>query len=163
MPGHASTSTVRPNIHGAKVMLCIWWDQLYVVYYELFKQSETITGDRYRTQSMGLSRALKAKRQQLQERHDKVILQHDNVRLHVRDQSRHTWKRWNRRSYSTHRSLQTLSVPNTICFNQWHTAWLISISALMKKSKNRSIRGSPQKTHRFFKMVSDNWEKDEKK
>ena len=23
-PGHASTSTFRPNIHGAKVMLCIW-------------------------------------------------------------------------------------------------------------------------------------------
>ena len=23
MPGHASTSTARPNIHGAKVMLCI--------------------------------------------------------------------------------------------------------------------------------------------
>ncbi|GFW05793.1 uncharacterized protein TNCV_602651 [Trichonephila clavipes] len=28
----------------------IWWDQLGVVYYELFKPTETITGDRYRTQ-----------------------------------------------------------------------------------------------------------------
>jgi len=27
-------------------MLCIWWDQLGVVYYELLKPSETITGDR---------------------------------------------------------------------------------------------------------------------
>ena len=26
---------------------------------------------------------------------------------------------------------------------RWHTAWLISISALMKKSKNGSNRGSP--------------------
>ncbi|GFX44510.1 uncharacterized protein TNCV_4713361 [Trichonephila clavipes] len=25
---------------------CIWWDQLGVVYYELLKQTETITGDR---------------------------------------------------------------------------------------------------------------------
>ena len=31
MLGHASTSTASPNIHGAKIMLCIWWDQLGVV------------------------------------------------------------------------------------------------------------------------------------
>ncbi|GFW95806.1 uncharacterized protein TNCV_5023411 [Trichonephila clavipes] len=28
----------------------IWWDQLGVVYYDLLKPTETITGDRYRTQ-----------------------------------------------------------------------------------------------------------------
>lgn len=82
-PGHASTSTAKPNIHGSKVMLCIWWDQLGVVYYELLKPTETITGDRYRTQLMRLSRALKDKRPQYNERHDKVILQHDNARPHV--------------------------------------------------------------------------------
>ncbi|GFU31373.1 mariner Mos1 transposase [Trichonephila clavipes] len=49
-PGHASTSTAKPNIHGSKVMLSIWWDQLGVVYYELLKPTETITGERYRTQ-----------------------------------------------------------------------------------------------------------------
>ena len=83
MPGHASTSTARLNIHGAKVILCIWWDQLGVVYYELLKPSETITGDRYRTQLMRLSQVLKEKRPQYQERHDKVILQHKNARPHV--------------------------------------------------------------------------------
>ena len=82
-PGHTCEPTAKPNIHGSKVMLCIWWDQLGVVYYELLKPSETITGARYRTQLMRLSRALKEKRPQYLERHDKVILQHDNARPHV--------------------------------------------------------------------------------
>jgi len=45
VPGYASTSTAKSNIHGSKVMLCIWWDQLGVVYYELLKPTETITGE----------------------------------------------------------------------------------------------------------------------
>lgn len=64
-------------------MLCIWWDQLGVVYYELLKPIETITGNRYRLQLMRLSRALKEKRQQFEEIHDKVSLLHDNVRPHI--------------------------------------------------------------------------------
>ncbi|GFW72183.1 mariner Mos1 transposase [Trichonephila clavipes] len=74
-------------------MLRIWWDQLGVVYYELLKPTETTTGDRYRTQLMRLSRALKDKRPQYNERHDKVILQHDNARPMLQKWSRHTWKR----------------------------------------------------------------------
>ena len=62
-PDHASTLTPKPNIHGSKVMHCIWLDQLGVVYYELLEPTETITGDRYRTQLMRLSRALKDKRE----------------------------------------------------------------------------------------------------
>ena len=54
-----------------------------MVYYELLKSSETITGDRYRTQLMRLSRVVKEKRPQYQERHGKVILQHDKARPHV--------------------------------------------------------------------------------
>ncbi|GFU13604.1 mariner Mos1 transposase [Trichonephila clavipes] len=82
-PGRAATLTVKPNIRGSKVMLSIGWDQLGVVYYELLKPTETVTGDRYRTQLMRLSRALKDKRPQYNETHDKVILQHDNARPHV--------------------------------------------------------------------------------
>lgn len=84
-PGHASTSTAKSNIHGDKLMLCIWWDQLGVVYYELLKSKERITGKLYRTQLMRLSQALKEKRPQYEERHDKVILLHDNARPHIAD------------------------------------------------------------------------------
>lgn len=82
-PGHASTSTARPNIHGTKRLLCIWWDQLGVVYYELLRENETVTGALYRTQLMRLSRALKEKRAQYASRHDKIILLHDGARPHV--------------------------------------------------------------------------------
>ncbi|UYV74220.1 Iav [Cordylochernes scorpioides] len=81
-PGHASTSTAKPNIHGKKLMLCIWWDQLGVIYYELLQPNETITGERYQQQLMRLS-ALKIKRPLYAKRHDKVIYQHDNARPHV--------------------------------------------------------------------------------
>ena len=67
-------------------MLCIWWDQLGVVYYELLKPNETITGALYRTQLMRLSRVHKEKCAHYysrHDRHDKVILLHDNARPHV--------------------------------------------------------------------------------
>ena len=64
-------------------MLCIWWDQLGVIYYELLQPGETITGARYRTQLMRLSRALQEKRPQYEQRHEKVMLLHDNARPHV--------------------------------------------------------------------------------
>lgn len=82
-PGQPSSSVSKRNIHGSKLLLCIWWDQRGVVYYELLNPNETITGDRYRLQLMRLSRALKEKRPEWSERHDKIILLHDNARPHV--------------------------------------------------------------------------------
>ena len=54
-PGHASTSTTKLNILRLKLLLCIWWDQPGVVYYELLKPTETIMGDRNWLQLMCLS------------------------------------------------------------------------------------------------------------
>ena len=79
------------------------------------------------------------------------------------DRSRDTGKRWKGRSYPTHHNFQTLLLPTTICFDRWHMAWLVSISALGKKSVNGSIYESPQKTHRFLEMISENWQKDAEK
>ena len=48
--GEPGPSTPKRNIHGSKVMLCIWWDQLGVVYNELLKPGQTITGERFKQQ-----------------------------------------------------------------------------------------------------------------
>jgi len=63
-------------------MLCIWWDQLGVVYYELLKPNETITGALYRTQLIEMEPSTQ-KRAHYYSRHDKIILLHDNARPHV--------------------------------------------------------------------------------
>ena len=133
VPGQASTSTAKPNIHGSKVMLCIWWDQLGVVYYELLKPTETITGDRYRTQLMRLSRALKDKRPQYNERHDKVILQHNNARPHVAKVVK-TYLETLKWEVLPHPPYSPDVAPSDYhLFRLMHTGWLTSTSGLMKK------------------------------
>ena len=62
LPGHASSLTARLNIYDAKIMLCILWDQLGMVYYELFAETEwNHHWGRYGTQLMHLSWALEEK------------------------------------------------------------------------------------------------------
>ena len=82
-PGQPAKSTAKPNIHGAKVMLCIWWDQKAVLYYELLKPGETINGKRYRTQLIRLKRAIAEKRPEYATRYEAIIFHHDNARPHV--------------------------------------------------------------------------------
>ena len=64
-------------------MLCIWWDQKGVLYYELLKPGETINAERYRTQLIRLKRAIAEKRPKHATRHEAIILHHDNARPHV--------------------------------------------------------------------------------
>ena len=68
---------------GKKLMVCIWWDQLGVVYYELLQPNETITAECYQQQLMQLSRTLKFKYPQYAKKRDKVIFHHDNAQPHV--------------------------------------------------------------------------------
>lgn len=81
--GEPGPSTPKPNIHGSKVMLCVWWDQKGIVYYELLKSGQTINGALYRQQLMRLKRAIAEKRPGWATRHDTLIFHHDNARPHV--------------------------------------------------------------------------------
>lgn len=82
-PGEPSTSTPKRNIHGHKLLLCIWWDQLGVVYYELLKPNETVTADVYQRQLNKLNDVMLQKRPAIASNRRKVILLHDNARPHV--------------------------------------------------------------------------------
>jgi len=89
-------------------MLCIWWDQLGVVYYELLKPNETITGILHRTQLMRLSTQGKTR-----PRHDKIILLHDNAR-HVAAPVK-TYLEILKWFYPIRRIVQTLLFPTITC------------------------------------------------
>lgn len=81
--GEASTSTAKPNRFGRKAMVCVWWDQKGIVYFELLKPGETVNTDRYRQQIINLNYALIEKRPEWARRHGKVILLHDNAPSHT--------------------------------------------------------------------------------
>ena len=53
------------------------FEDAYVIYYELLKSNETITGERYRTQLMRLSQTLREKRPQYTEK--KMLLNQKHV------------------------------------------------------------------------------------
>lgn len=82
-PGQPSTSCSRPNRFGQKTMLCVWWDQQGLVYYELLKPGETVDAHRYHQQLIKLHRALREKRPDYEQRHEKLIFLHDNAPSHT--------------------------------------------------------------------------------
>jgi len=55
--GRPLTSTLKRNIHGNKILLCIWWD-IKGVYYELLKSNLTVIAERYQQQLISLNNAL---------------------------------------------------------------------------------------------------------
>lgn len=82
-PGEPGPSQPKKNTHCSKVMLCIWWDMKGIVYYELLKPSEKITGEVYRRQLMRLKRMVEQNRPEWENRHDKLIFLHDNAKPHT--------------------------------------------------------------------------------
>jgi len=76
-----STSTARSNIHVKKVLLCICWDFKGIIYYELFKLSET--SEYCQQKLIHLSNEIEHKSPFIGNGTRQVILLHDNVRPHM--------------------------------------------------------------------------------
>ena len=71
-------------------MLCVWWDQKGIIYWELLQPKQTVTADLYSQQLMRLNQALQKKRPFTGKGKRKVILLHDNARPHVAKTTRAT-------------------------------------------------------------------------
>jgi [histone H3]-lysine36 N-dimethyltransferase SETMAR len=82
-PGTAPNTIAKQDRFGKKALLCVWWDQRGLVYYELLKPGETVTGERYEEQMICLEEALDEKRPEHREWHNHLILLHDNAKPHV--------------------------------------------------------------------------------
>jgi len=89
-PGEPSTSSAKPNRYGRKAMLCVWWDQKGIIYYELLKPGETVNTERYQQQMIKLNQVLRQKRPEYQKRQHKVILLHDNAPAHAAKRTKET-------------------------------------------------------------------------
>jgi len=146
-----STSISRPS----------WFEDhvLYLVgpkrscYYELLKPSNSITGDRYRLQLIHLSRALREKRPEYEQRHDKVILLYDNARPHVAKVVKKyletlKWDVLPHPSYS----------PDIAPSDYWLFRRMQQVTGLLlsQKLKIGFKIGSPPKTSHFFEMEFEN-------
>ena len=79
----------RLNRFEKKIMLCVWWDQSGIVYYELLELSKTVNAQHYHQQMINLNHALIEKRPEWAKRHGKVILLHDNAPSHIKTGERH--------------------------------------------------------------------------
>ena len=82
-PGTPAKSYPKPNRFGKKAMLCVFWDQKGLVYYELLKPGETVTANVYTRQMGDLAENLDKKRPEWRARHEGVILLHDNAPAHA--------------------------------------------------------------------------------
>ena len=81
--GAPSTSTARSNRFDRKTMLCVWWDQRSVVYYELSKPGQTVNTKRYQQQLTDLNRSLLEKSPKYRKRQHKVIFLRDTTPSHT--------------------------------------------------------------------------------
>lgn len=80
-PGQRPIPTPQNGLHPKKVLLCVWWDYIGIIHFELLQPGQTITSEFYCQQLDRLHQQLTIKRPALLNRKG-VILQLDNARPH---------------------------------------------------------------------------------
>jgi len=142
-------------------MLCVWWDQKDVVYYELLKPGETVNTKRYQQQLIDLNRSLLKKT--TRKRQHKIIFLHDNAPSHTAKPIRGTlealsWEVLLHAAYS--RDL----APSDYHLHRWITHLLSNalVRTIRRCEKNDSMNGSRQKRKIFTGVESTNCPKDGK-
>ena len=92
-------------------MLCVWWDQKGIIYYELLEPKQTVNANLYSQHLMRLKQALVTKRHLGAKGKCKVILLHYNARPHFAKTTRKTietldWEVLSHPAYSPDLTLQ---------------------------------------------------------
>ena len=77
--GEQPKTTPKPDIHGKKAMLCVWWSVKGLVHFELLNPGQTVTAELYAQQLTRVDHALR--RQGVDTTTTKFP--HDNARPHV--------------------------------------------------------------------------------
>jgi len=134
---HASISSTNPNIHDSKLLLCIWC--MRSAGCSLLWTAQTERNHHERSPLIILDASSIEGKTLYEQRHDKVILQHDSARPHVAQPVKpYLETSLNGKFYSTRCIHSILPLPIITCFDRWHMAWLSSTSIFMKMPKNGS-------------------------
>ena len=156
-----STSTPRPNIHGSKIMSVS--DGTKRV---LFTMSCWNLAIPLRAISIGYNwfvwtACIARKQPEYEQRHDKVILLHDNARPHIAKVVKKYLEtlKWD---VSPHPPYSLDIAPSDYWSEGCSTIWQITCSLLLPKSKINSKIRSPPKTSHFFEMEFENCLRDGK-
>ena len=143
-------------------MLCVWWDQESVIYYELLKPSETVNRyHRYHQQLIKLHRALREKRLHYRKRQADFPPRQRTI-AHVNNGSK-LFGDTQVGSYATPSHLFTR--PGTFWLSSVfvdgpHACW--AALRFLRRSKNGLMSGLPRKMRNFFGVAYTNCPKDGK-
>ena len=79
-PGDTPKPRVKPDLHGRKAMICVWWDWEGMVHWEMLERNATVNKELFIVQLHRVNEAIRLKRSH---RQGHTILLHDNARPHV--------------------------------------------------------------------------------